>query len=323
MSPAKKITKFKSKKGAASSGAKKQVPTTVQTAHALPSQSEVTQTQGQQLAPPLVAPNPGVSFPVQPVQNNIAQPVQHQVLQPPKPVIPGVFLPPSVGSVVPAAAGPSVHPPQFHPPPPPGVLKGRTVQGHHPAGVMKTSTQSKEDHTSDDQQLDIKIEELSDQVNIALEVADSLLDPDWTPEKIIDIVHVLVRSMNLDVVSMVLPAMNYPEPRDNVLSRGYDISPRKAVINLWLNSFDTEIGIDWKKLMDLAEDTKSELAYWVIHEGLYSIGYVPIRDGRYIYGFLFVAATEKKAQSSLTASLLDLCGSRIGLSYAQKYAKSE
>ena len=50
-----------------------------------------------------------------------------------------------------------------------------------------------------------------------------------------------------------------------------------------------------------------------------SIGYVPIRDGRMIYGFLFVAANGKKEQSPLTASLLDLCGTQLGLSYALRF----
>jgi hypothetical protein len=56
---------------------------------------------------------------------------------------------------------------------------------------------------------------------------------------------------------------------------------------------------------------------------LHSIGYVPIRDGKSIYGFMFVAAREKKTPSPLIASLLDLCGSRIGLSYALKYMKGK
>lgn len=317
MPSGKKITKFKSKKGAPPSGAKKS--TTLgggasnvkksskvsSTAHALPSQSEVLHQQAVQ--PPV-----NMAVPPPPLPSAV-KPSQSQTMRAPQPPIPG-NIPPATPIGAQTGAAPIYHPP------PPGVMKAHTVQGH-PSGVMKTKTQTPEENTSVKQQMEIKIEELTDQVNNLLEVADSLLGQDWSPDNIIDIVHVVVRSLNLDVVSMVLPSMEYPKQLDNILSRGYDISPRKAAVNLWLNCFDEQEGIDWKKLMKLASDNKSELAYWVIHEGLFSIGYVPIRDGEFIYGFLFVASKEKKEQSQLTSALLDLCGSRIGLSYALKYIK--
>lgn len=330
MPPGKKITKFKAKTGATSpvpsavkpanlgggAGSVKKSSKISTTAHALPSQSEVMQAKMPQ---PVAAPPPVPLMqplipppPVQPVRG-VTRPSQSQTMKTPQPPsVPGTFP-----KAVPAGAKTGSAP--AYQPPPPGVMKGRTIQDSHPAGVMKTNTQTPDGKMSTDQRIEIKIEELSDQVHNLLELADSLLGSDWTPENIVDIIHMLVRSVNLDVVTMVLPSMNYPEQLDNIFSRGYDVSPRKAAVSLWLSCFNEKTGIDWKKLMQLAEDTKSELAYWIIHEGLYSIGYVPIRDGDCIYGFLFVAAKEKKPQSPLTASLLDLCGSRIGLSYALKY----
>lgn len=328
MPPGKKITKFKAKKGTpppkasnpatlggGAGSVKKQVKSS-STAHALPSQSEVLQAKAQQVAAPIPHPVPpasvnAVPFSPPPIQQ-LVKPTQSQTMKSPPPPVPGAYP-----KAAPVGAKTGAAP--IYQPPPPGVMKGRTVHGGHPAGVMKTNTQTPDSKMSTDQQIDIKVEELTDQVSNALEIADCLMDQNWTPEKIVDNVHLLVRSLNLDAVTMVLPSMNYPEQLDNILSRGYDVSPRKAVVNLWLSCFDDKVGMDWKNLMKLAEDTKSELAYWIVHEGLYSIGYVPIRDGFRIYGFLFVAAKEKKPQSPLTASLLDLCGSRIGLSYALKY----
>ena len=308
MATPKKMTKFKSKKGVApvakpkgslGGGARsiKKSSGTGSTAHALPSQAQVVEAQQIAQPPPAI---PKASPPSRQVTPQPRQPVSQSqtMVTPPLPV----------DSKKTGAQS-------IHPPPAPGILKGSTIQGTVPGGMK-----SKEPDSSD-KQLEAKVEELSDQVCTVLEIADSLLDSEWTPEKIIDIIHVMVRSVNLDVVTMLIPSMNYPEQLDIVHSRGYDISPRKAVIDLWLKTFDEKIGVDWKKLMKLAEDNKSDLAYWIVHEGLDSIGYVPIRDGRMIYGFLFVASSGKKEQSILTAPLLDLCGTQLGMAYALKFMK--
>jgi hypothetical protein len=75
----------------------------------------------------------------------------------------------------------------------------------------------------------------------------------------------------------------------------------------------------WDKLMYIATDKKNELAYWVVKEHLDSVGYVPIRDGKYLYGFLFVASKTQTGQSIIKSELLDACGSRLGLAYAGMY----
>lgn len=337
--PAKKITKFKSKKGGTGGGAKsslgggaknvKKALKSGSTAHALPSQAQVLHQQQQaavpkaaqpppapkaappapKAAPPMAPPPPSAKKTVPPVTPG--RPSQSQTMSSPSPAS-YVGAPPPGGRTGAVPINTAI--------PAPGGLKGRTLPGSVP-GIMKTKTQSSSiEDLPFDKQLEIKTEELTDQVINMLEVADSLLDPDWTPDDIIDIVHVLVRSVNLDVVTMVLPAINYPEQLDVVLSRGYELSPRKPIVDLWLKTFDDKAGIDWKKLMKLAEDNKSDLAYWIVSEELNSIGYVPVRDGNYIYGFLFVASIGKKEPSPLTASLLDLCGSHLGLAYALKLA---
>ncbi|MBN1863663.1 MAG: hypothetical protein JW808_02045 [Victivallales bacterium] len=167
--------------------------------------------------------------------------------------------------------------------------------------------------------IEMKVDEMTEQVTNLLEVADSLLNPEWTPESVIDVVHLLVRSLNLDVVCMVLPALRELGPSKCALSRGFKHRPGKEVLDIWFDTYNPDTGIDWKKLMAVAADKNSYSSYWIVEEGLDCIGYVPLRDGNFIHGFLFVASNGKKEQSSLTSPLLDLCGSHIGLSYAVKY----
>jgi hypothetical protein len=285
----------------------------ISTAHALPSQAEVvkSKTPLPKATPPAakkVAPPP-------PAVPNIQIPKVSQSQTMANPAPSGYVQPPSAVAVPPLGKGTAVALPIV---PPTGIMKGRTFQSNIPGSIPQPKNNSVIAALPPDKQFEIKLEEYSDQVNNLLEIADSLLDSNWTPEGIVDIIHVMIRALNLDVISLVLPSLNYPEQADIILNRGYGIAPGNNIVDLWLKTFDNQMGIDWKKLMKLAKDTNSDLAYWIVHEGLHSIGYVPIKDGDYIYGFLFVAANGKKEQSALTASLLDLCGSRLGLSYALK-----
>lgn len=269
----------------------------------------------QAVSPPASKTTPLQSSPVlkgKPVQPNIlsseAAPKVNPAVIPgkPSPMHPKTVTPP-VNPAVPAASG----------------IKVNTFPGPAP-GIMKTQTDISPtiDEFPFEKQLELKTEELTDQVNNLLEIADSLLNPNWTADDIIDVIHVLVRSLNLDAVSLILPAIN-SQQIDVVLNRGYETAPNKSISDLWLNTFDPQAGIKWQNLMSLAENNQSDLAYWIVSEGLNSIGYVPIRDGNYIYGFLFVASIGKKSQSPLTASLLDLCGSHIGLAYALKFFQGQ
>lgn len=322
----KKITKFKSSKGQLK---KKAMTSTIikNSAHSnpMPSHAQVTKSQ-QNIPPNAILTLPGVPVPVK--QNPIppTQPSRDQ-LQPPNltPPAQSQFVPaPTLGSVTGARPVNNMNLGQ-------SVLNARTIQGgavHKAQAKTKTKTQStlpsaQPLQESVEKQLELKTEELTDQVILLSEITDSLLDESWTPDGITDILHVLLCSLNLDVITVVLPSMNYPTVLDNISSRGYDISPKSNVVNLWLKTFDENSGIDWKKLLKLAKDIKTDLAYWVVQEELHSIGYVPIRDERIIYGFLFVAAKSKKEQSHLTSPLLEICGTLIGLSYAKKFTSGK
>jgi hypothetical protein len=162
-------------------------------------------------------------------------------------------------------------------------------------------------------------EDLKEQVGNYLEICDSCLNGDCEPTDIIDLIHVLVMSLNLNVVSMALvdPAMN--GKFQQVVSRGYDLPPTREVVECWEMALTAKSELLWDKLMVIATDKKNELAYWIIKENLDSVGYVPIRDGRNLYGFLFVASKTQKEQSIIKSELLEACGSRLGLAYSELY----
>lgn len=166
-------------------------------------------------------------------------------------------------------------------------------------------------------------EDLKDEVASYLEVCDSCLSNKTEPRDLVDVVHMLVRSLNFDVLTIALLDENKEDLVAKIASRGYEAPPTKAVIECWNRAVIKGDGISWERLMKVAQDTNTELAYWIVYEGLDAIGYVPIRDSNTIYGFLFVARKESKRQSPLAAHLLDACGSRIGLVTALKYNKGD
>lgn len=156
-------------------------------------------------------------------------------------------------------------------------------------------------------------EDLKDEVASYLEVCDSCLSEKNAPKEIIDVLHMLVRSLNFDVVTIALLDERKENLISEIASRGYENPPGKSVVECWEKAILKGKGMDWKVLMKIAGDNQIDLAYWIVQEGLDSIGYVPIRDSQTIYGFIFVAAVENKTQSSLSSLLLDACGSRIGM----------
>ena len=166
-------------------------------------------------------------------------------------------------------------------------------------------------------------EDLKDEVASYLEVCDSCLSDKTEPRDLVDVVHMLVRSLNMDVLTIALLDEKKEDLITNIASRGYNSPPTKAVIECWNRAVIKGDGISWERLMKVAKDTHTDLAYWIVHEGLDSIGYVPIRDSHTIYGFLFVAVKSSRKQSVLASPLLDACGSRIGLVTALKYNKGD
>lgn len=223
--------------------------------------------------------------------------------------VPPVPPPPAPAPVAPPIpiAQPVEMPPPLIPMPPleKTMLRGRIVQA--PSAPVNAPPHFKE------------TEDLKEQVGNYLEICDSCMEDECEPTDVIDLIHELIMSLNLDVVSMALidPALNGRFKK--VVSRGYDIPPTHEVIGCWEMALTAKSELLWDKLMLIATDKKTELAYWVVKEHLDSVGYVPIRDGHNLYGFLFVASKTKKEHSIIKSELLDACGTRLGLAYSSLY----
>ncbi|MCK5844864.1 MAG: hypothetical protein KAG97_09165 [Victivallales bacterium] len=162
-------------------------------------------------------------------------------------------------------------------------------------------------------------EDLKEQVGNYLEVCDSCMSGECEPTDVIDLIHELIMSLSLDVVSMALIDPAYTGRFKQVVSRGYEMPPTREVIECWEMALTAKSELLWDKLMNIATDKRTELAYWVVKEHLDAVGYVPIRDGNRLYGFLFVASKTQKEHSIIKSELLDACGSRLGLAYSNLY----
>ena len=164
--------------------------------------------------------------------------------------------------------------------------------------------------------IEAEIEEFKEQLQNYVELCDSISGVNWQPLDIVDIVHLLVRSIGFDTVSLVLSDLNQPEKMLPVVSRGYKTPPVLDIIPLWEKCLVPEMQtLNWAKLMSLAGDTDTALARWIVHEDLYHVGYAPVHDGGKIFGFIFVGNHEKsRILSPFASQLLELTGSRLGLS---------
>lgn len=162
--------------------------------------------------------------------------------------------------------------------------------------------------------LENEAENYKDQVQAYVDVCEILSKPGWQLADIVDYIHMLVRSVNLDVLSIVITDPANKGKFLPVASRGFKASPSAQVISCWLPAISEEGTIIWDELLEAAFDKKNRLAKWITREGLNFVGYVPLHDNKKIYGFLFVAvSSDKKAPSALASPLLELCGGRIGL----------
>jgi len=162
--------------------------------------------------------------------------------------------------------------------------------------------------------LENEAENYKDQVQAYVDVCEILSKPGWQIADIVDYIHMLVRSVNLDVLSIVITDPSDKKKFLPVASRGFKSSPSAQVVSCWLPAISEEGTILWDELLEAAFDKKNRLAKWIAREGLNFVGYVPLHDNKKIYGFLLVAvASDKKAPSALASPLLELCGGRIGL----------
>ncbi len=161
--------------------------------------------------------------------------------------------------------------------------------------------------------LENEAENYKDQVQSFVDLCETLSSPGWQFVDVIDYIHMLVRSVNLDVLSIILTEPSEKGKFSQVVSRGYKSAPGPQIIVEWEPAVTADATVNWDKLMEIAADKNTKICRWILGEGLHSVGYVPIHDNTKIYGFMLVGVYENKMQSALASSLLELCGNRIGL----------
>ncbi|GEM_PF-4852408 len=233
---------------------------------------------------------------------------------------------------------PQYQQPQYTPPPPPppapiinpeasikeislnpvgsAPFQGKQV-AHQKTGIYNITDSGK---VSEDLQkiLENEAENYKDQVQSYVDVCEVLSKPGWQVPDIIDYVHMLVRSVNLDTLSIVITDPANKGKLLPVYNRGYKVPPSIQVVNSWLPAITPEATVNWNKLMEIASDKKTKLAKWIAKQGLNFVGYVPLHDNNKIYGFLLVSDYEGKTPSALASPLLELCGGRIGLVFESR-----
>lgn len=156
-------------------------------------------------------------------------------------------------------------------------------------------------------------ENCKEQLQIYLEVCDSIANETWHTPDIIDIMHVMIEALNFDVVALSVINIKDGKRLCPPSCRGFKFPPDANVVSLWESAIVDGPTMSWNKLMGIAAGNQNDLSKWIHKEGLDSIGYVPIHDNKSIYGLIFVATHGKKVLSPLASPILELCGGRLGL----------
>lgn len=160
----------------------------------------------------------------------------------------------------------------------------------------------------------MSVDDVGEQIQSYLEVCDSLTSRSWAAQDLIDLLNLMVLSLDLDCVTLILVDKDEKKKFSIPFSRGYRVPPRPAVVTEWEAAIGGKDGLDWEKLMASASDNQSKLAQWIMEENIQSFGYVPVCDFDRIYGFLFFGSYKSIDISPIAANLLELCGGRIGMS---------
>jgi len=154
--------------------------------------------------------------------------------------------------------------------------------------------------------------ELKDQIDTYLEVCDSIMSSNWKIDDITDILFVLIRSLGYD---KFLFGVVEHSSFGVIHSHGFTNSPSINVVEALDESIiSNSNNINWQSFMKVIKATPTDLSEFLYDENIYSVGYIPIHANDEIYGFMMIASTEDNKTSSITSQILDLCGSRFGLS---------
>lgn len=154
------------------------------------------------------------------------------------------------------------------------------------------------------------------QVQCYSDIFQSISGNKWTPTSLISQIHILVKSLGLDAVSILMVDSQNQGSLTEPVSRGFRNPPGVEIASILAQAIQPQThSIDWRILMDLASDENGGVGQWIKSENICLTGFSPITDGHLILGFLFVASYSENEPSSLASPILELCGSGLGVTF--------
>jgi hypothetical protein len=167
--------------------------------------------------------------------------------------------------------------------------------------------------------LDKSLSSMKLQLNNYQDVCSKISVGRWELVDVVDYLHILVKSLNFDAVSLLIIDPEHPGKFLPMVSRGYLSPPPIEVESYWTSCFSADkMSLEWNKLLSLAQRAESPLVEWMDAEDIFRIGYSPVQDGEKITGFMIISSYKDKNLSPLASALLELCGGHIGLALAAR-----
>ena len=159
--------------------------------------------------------------------------------------------------------------------------------------------------------IDSEINEVKEQVHNYGEICDVLTTKTTNPDAYMDKLYILLQSFKFKVVSLCL--VN-DHAQLEVFSRGYKDEVSEELIAQWQNAVEMESNsIDWVKLLKYTQTENSCLNDLLIKENLGKIGFSPVEEGGFIFGFVFIGSNVGVESSIFASSCLETFGSRLGI----------
>jgi len=187
-----------------------------------------------------------------------------------------------------------------------------------PSGLKKAKSINLQEY------LEQSLSDLKLQLNNYQDVCSKISAGNWELIDVVDYLHILIKSLNFDAISLLIIDPAEPGSFLPMVSRGYLSPPPIEVEKFWTNCFTkNKRSLDWNNLLKLAQKTDSPLVDWMDAEDIFRIGYSPIQDGENIVGFMIISSYKDKHISPLASVLLELCGGHIGLALAARRTRTE
>ncbi len=187
-----------------------------------------------------------------------------------------------------------------------------------PSGLKKAKSINLQEY------LDQSLSDLKLQLNNYQDVCSKISAGNWELVDVVDYLHILIKSLNFDAVSLLLIDPANPGTFLPMVSRGYLSPPPVEVEQFWADCFtEDKHSLEWNNLLKLAQQPESPLVDWMDAEDIYRIGYSPVQDGENISGFMIIGSYKDKHISPLASALLELCGGHIGLALAARKTRTQ